>query len=132
MNAYELKGDASDVAALAEFQKKWQEIGFVPFKEKDKVAKAYKEAVSRFPSQHTVRRARNAKPQLSERDQLIQKYHSLQQDLATYENNMGFFAMSKNAEPLILQLQERISAAKAELASLAGRIKNLDNSNDQE
>ena len=132
MNAYELKGDATDHAALAEFQKKWQEIGFVPFKEKDKVAKAYKDAVSRFPSQHAPRRARNARPQLSERDQLILKYHSLQQDLATYENNMGFFAMSKNAEPLILQLQERIKAAKEELASLAERIKNLEKSNDQE
>ena len=133
MNSYELKGDASDVAALSDFQKRWQEIGFVPFKEKDKVAKAYKDAVSRFPSAgHSSRRSRGARPQLSERDLLIQKYHSLEQDIATYENNLGFFSMSKNAEPLILQMQDRIKAAKAELDVLATKIKNLDIANDKE
>jgi len=35
INAYELKGDESDFAAMSEFQKRWNEIGFVPFKEKD-------------------------------------------------------------------------------------------------
>ena len=133
MNAYQMQGAEADLVALTDFQKRWQEIGFVPFKEKDKVAKAYKDAVSRFPSQsHAFRRSRAAKPQLSERDKLIQKYHTLEQDIATYENNMGFFAMSKNAEPLILQMQERIAAAKAELESIAEKIKTLDNSNEKE
>ena len=45
---------------------------------------------------------------------------------------MGFFAMSKNAQPLILQMQERIAAAKAELESIAEKIKTLDNSNEKE
>ena len=43
----------------------------------------------------------------------------------TYENNIGFFAMSKNAEPLIKQMQEKIEASKAELAALAEQIKAL-------
>ena len=129
MNSYELKGDDSDFAALQEFQKKWQEIGFVPFKEKDKVAQSYKDAVARFP--HVNRPARkgrgNSRPQLSEKDRLIQKYHALEQDIVTYENNIGFFAMSKNSEPLIKQMQERIAQAKEELKSLAEQIKAQEN-----
>ena len=127
INSYELKGDASDIDALKEFQAKWNAIGFVPFKEKEKVAKAYKDAISRFPSPSRAPR-RNAKPQLSEREKLIQKYHSLQQDIATYENNIGFFSMSKNSEALIKQMQQRIEQAKAELETLAGQIKKLNES----
>ena len=127
MNAYELKGDDSDFAALAEFQKRWNEIGFVPFKEKDNVAKAYKEAVAKFPSKHAKqsRRPKHNRPQLSEKDRLIQKYHALEQDIVTYENNIGFFSMSKNAEPLIKQMQEKIEKSKEELKSLAAQIKAL-------
>ena len=127
VNAYELKGDESDFAALAEFQKRWNEIGFVPFKEKDKVAKAYKEALAKFPSRNSrpSRRPKNSRPQLSEKDRLIQKYHALEQDIVTYENNIGFFSMSKNAEPLIRQMQEKIEKSKEELKSLAAQIKAL-------
>ena len=34
IKAYELKNDESDAAAMQDFQKRWQEIGFVPFKER--------------------------------------------------------------------------------------------------
>ena len=129
IKAYELKHDASDAEAMKAFQAKWNEIGFVPFKEKDNVAQAYKAALAqKFPrpsrnAQH--RNARPARPQLSEKDRLIQKYHALEQDIVTYENNIGFFAMSKNAEPLIKQMQEKIEASKAELKALAEQIKAL-------
>ena len=125
MKAYELKGDETDAAALADFQSRWNEIGFVPFREKDNVAKAYKEAVSRFPSLSARRSGRPSRPQLSEKDRLIQRYHALEQDVVTYENNIGFFSMSKNAEPLIRQMQEKIEKSKEELRNLAAQIKAL-------
>ena len=131
MKAYELKGDDSDFKALQEFQKKWQEIGFVPFKEKDNVSKAYKEALSRFPSGRPQRRARGGRV-LSEKEILIQNYHTLEQDIVTYENNIGFFSMSKTAEPLIKQMQERIAQAKVELEKLAAQIRSLDAAESQE
>ena len=124
MKSYELKGDESDFQALQEFQKRWQEIGFVPFKEKDNVAKAYKEAVSRFPSNRPQRRTRGGR-QLSEKEILIQKYNTLEQDIVTYENNIGFFSMSKSSEPLVKQMQERIAQSKAELAKLAEKIREI-------
>ena len=131
IKAYELKGDASDAEALKSFQARWNEIGFVPFKEKDNVAQAYKAAVAaKFPRKSNAPRknGRPARQQLSEKDRLIQKYHALEQDIVTYENNIGFFAMSKNAEPLIKQMQDRIDAAKAELSALAQQIKALNES----
>ena len=131
MKSYELKGDESDFQALQEFQKRWQEIGFVPFKEKDNVAKAYKDAVSRFPSNRPQRRTRGGR-QLSEKEILIQKYNALEQDIVTYENNIGFFTMSKNSEPLVKQMQERIAQAKEELAKYAEQIRKINEAETQE
>ena len=131
MKAYEFKGDESDFQALQEFQKRWQEIGFVPFKEKDNVAKAYKEAVSRFHASRPQRRTRGGR-QLSEKEILIQKYNTLEQDIVTYENNIGFFSMSKSSEPLVKQMQERIAQAKQELAGLAEQIRKINEAESQE
>ena len=138
IKAYVLTGDeAADREAMKAFQTRWQEIGFVPFKEKDNVAQAYKSALAeKFPHQGRPgqRRgnSRSARPQLSEKDRLIQKYHALEQDIVTYENNIGFFSMSKNAEPLIRQMQERIEKSKADLKALAEQIKALKESEEKE
>ena len=131
IKAYELKGDASDAEAMQNFQKRWQEIGFVPFKEKDNVAKAYKDALqAKFPKGQ--RRGGNSRGPKSEMERLIQKYNQLEQDVVTYENNIGFFSMSKNSEPLIKQMQERIAHAKEELNDLAAQIRQLKEAENQE
>ena len=135
IKAYVLTGDAAaDQEAMKAFQARWQEIGFVPFKEKDKVAQAYKAALQeKFPApERGARRGRGSRAPLSEKDRLIQKYNQLEQDIVTYENNIGFFSMSKNSEPLIKQMQERINAAKAELKALAEQIRVLDAAEEQE
>ena len=135
IKAYVLTGDAAaDQEAMKAFQTRWQEIGFVPFKEKDKVAQAYKAALQeKFPApERGARRGRGSRAPLSEKDRLIQKYNQLEQDIVTYENNIGFFSMSKNSEPLIKQMQERIDAAKAELKALAEQIRVLDAAEEQE
>ncbi len=127
IKAYVLTGTDADMEAMQDFQKRWQEIGFVPFKEKDNIAQAYKEAMAKFPNGRGARRGqRGGRPQFTEKERLIQKYHALEQDIVTYENNIGFFAMSKNSEPLIKQMQERIETSKAELKALADQIKALE------
>ena len=134
INAYVLTGDeATDHEAMQAFQTRWQEIGFVPFKEKDNVAQAYKAAIqAKFPNQGRGRKVRGGRPQLSEKDRLIQKYNQLEQDIVTYENNIGFFSMSKNSEPLIKQMQERIAEAKSELKTLADKIRAISEAEEQE
>ena len=136
IKAYVSAGDeAADREAMQEFQKRWQAIGFVPFKEKDNVGNAYKEALqAAFPNvgRGNGRRNRGGKPHLSEKDRLIQKYNQLEQDIVTYENNIGFFSMSKNSEPLIKQMNERIAQAKQELNALAEQIRVLNEAETQE
>ena len=137
IKAYVLTGDAAaDQEAMKAFQARWQEIGFVPFKEKENLANSYKEALqASFPNVGrggAARRARGGKPQLSEKDRLIQKYNKLEQDIVTYENNIGFFSMSKNSEPLIKQMNERIAQAKEELNSLAEQIRVINEAEAQE
>ena len=119
---------------MKDFQTRWQAIGFVPFKEKDNIAQAYKAALQeKFPvKERNQRRGRGARSQLSEKDRLIQKYNQLEQDIVTYENNIGFFSMSRNSEPLIRQMQERIAAAKAELKALEQQIRDLETAEEQE
>ena len=135
IKAYVSKGDeAADREAMQEFQKRWQEIGFVPFREKEGLANAYREALqAAFPNvgRNGGRKSRGGKP-LSEKERLIQKYNQLEQDIVTYENNIGFFSMSKNSEPLIKQMNERIAQAKEELKSLAEQIRVLNEAEDQE
>ena len=136
INAYQLTGDEqADMEALHDFQARWKEIGFVPFKEKDNIAQAYKEALNlKFPNNGRGgnRRGRGARPALSEKDRLIQKYNQLEQDIVTYENNIGFFSMSKNSAPLVKQMEERIAQSKEELKALAEQIRVLTEAEEQE
>ena len=130
ISEYQLTGnEAEDMEAMKDFAERFQAIGFVPFKEKDKIAQAYKEAVQeKFPSYLKASRKGGRPAQKSprsEKERLIQKYNALEQDIVTYENNIGFFAMSKNAAPLIKQMQDRIANAKEELSALAAQIRQI-------
>ncbi len=128
INAYELSGDAeADAEAGSKFSERWQAIGFVPFKEKDRVAQAYREAMAKFNAgRGASRRQRPERTPMTEKERLVKKYNQLEQDIVTYENNLGFFARSKNAEPLIRQMEERIAKAKEELRSLEAEIRSME------
>lgn len=125
--------EAANAEALREFNERWQAIGHVPFKEKDAVNDAFRSAIKeKFPLLQSSRRPQGAgRPQRaprSERDILMDKHRQLQQDITTYENNIGFFAASKNSAPLIKQMQERIEQAKAELKELEDKIRQAEES----
>ena len=128
INAYELSGDAeADAEAGSKFSESWQAIGFVPFKEKDRIAQAYREAMAKFNAgRGASRRQRPERTPMTEKERLVKKYNQLEQDIVTYENNLGFFARSKNAEPLIRQMEERIAKAKEGLRSLEAEIRSME------
>ena len=128
INAYEFSGDAeADAEAGSKFSERWQAIGFVPFKEKDRIAQAYREAMAKFNAgRGASRRQRPERTPMTEKERLVKKYNQLEQDIVTYENNLGFFARSKNAEPLIRQMEERIAKAKEELRSLEAEIRSME------
>ena len=118
--------------AYKAFQERWNAIGFVPFKEKEAVQGAYREALEeKFPGMggrgrrergNAPRGGERSKP-LSEIDRLKEQFAQLQQEIQTYENNIGFFGLSKGAEKLKAQMQERIDAAKAKLEQLKAEIR---------
>ena len=125
------------------FNEKWSSIGFVPFKEKENITKAFRDAIQeKFPGygrrggssdrRGSVSRGRTQKAPLTEKDRLVQKYTALQQDIDTYENNIGFFAASKNAEALISQMQEKIAQSKAELKELEDKIRKIEDEQEAE
>ena len=142
INEYALSDDAAaDREAARAFADRWQGIGFVPFKEKDAIQASYTEAMkAKFPDFSprgprqgggNAGRGGGSRKPLSEKDRLVQQYNKLQQDIDTYENNIGFFSTSKNSAPLIQKMQERIDAAKQELKDLEAKIRKAEESEEE-
>lgn len=127
---------------LQSLQEKWNSIGFVPFREKDAVNKAFRDAIeekfgelltgSRGGRQGTGKNSPRSQKPLSEKDRLVQQYNRLQQEAQTCENNIGFFAASKNAQALIDQMREKIDGYKAQLRELEAKILKLEESSQDE
>ena len=122
--------------ALHEFQERWNAIGFVPFKEKTRIQETFRKAINekfaefRDGGSRYVAKAERAVR--TERDRLVQKFTKKEQEIATWENNMGFFAQSKNAEALLQELNKKIDIARQELAELEEKIKEFDREHEQE
>ncbi len=122
IKAYTLTGEAeADAEAAKKFAADFQAIGFVPFKEKDSIAAAFREAMQeKFPGRV---RGESKPRERSAKDILIQQYKSLQSEIETFENNIGFFSASKNSEALIKQMESKITKAKEELHKLEEKIR---------
>lgn len=133
-----------NIKFMREFAAKWNEIGFVPFKEKEKIQKAFNVAMDAhfadIRSLDSEKKLNKFKKMISdakgggkgdrglrfERDKLIQKFRKMEMDIATLENNMGFFAKSKNADALIADMRKKISVTREEMAQIEEKIKLID------
>ena len=126
--AYEpVEDEAANAEKMRAFADRWNAIGHVPYKEKDNVIEAYKAAMNkRFPLFSKQRQTRQEGGKRSPKDALIARYNALQQDITTYENNIGFFSASKSSAPLIEQMQERIEQSKKQLRELEEKIRNIE------
>ena len=134
-----------DIAAMREFQNRWNAIGFVPFKDKEKIQKEFNSAmdahfadIRSLESEKKLNKFRRMVAEVKnsgkgerglkmEREKLVLKYKKMEQDIATLENNMGFFARSKNADSMIADIEKKISLAKEELTRIVEKIKIIDN-----
>ena len=123
--------------ALRDFQARWNQIGFVPIKEKDAVQSQYKNLINKHfghfnpgfsEKRGNVRQAkRRSSESHSEHDKLIVRFRQLESEITVWENNMGFFAKSKNADKIIADTCKKIEEAKAELKALEEKIKQIEN-----
>ena len=141
---YTSNGPESDKEALENFLSKWNSIGFVPFKEKDSLQKEFDSALNVHFSairdldaekkmgriRRLISEAKNPGKSdrgiRTEREKLLNKFRKLETDIATLENNMGFFAKSKNADKLIEDIKAKIASGKEELKALEQKIKMID------
>ena len=136
--------EAADDAAqkVRDLMDRWQEIGHVPFRDKDKIYAQYRELVDKAFETLNMRGTRSSGeggsrgPRqssgsdrgLSERDRLVRTYEQRMSELKTFENNMGFLtANTKSGNSLVQEMERRIERLKEEIAELELKIKELDN-----
>ena len=138
MRAADVKAGGFDL--IKDFQRRWSQIGFVPIKQKDALQKEYKAIVdgmfgvlrsserdrsmNRFKER--VQNMKGGKELRSEREKLFNKVRQMEQDIATLENNIGFFSKSKNAEALIADVREKIERTKRDMQQVIEKIKLID------
>ena len=144
------KNVEDNLKKLKEFQRRWAEIGHVPFKKKDDVQTQFREAINKLyddlnieDEQRNLLKFRTKMSSFSEssrgqnkmrfeRDKYMNKMKQLENDLVTLDNNIGFFADSKNAESLIKDVQKKIEVTKQKIEFLKEKIRVIDDIDDNE
>jgi len=136
-----VSGDDTHAAfeELKGFQRSWSEMGMVPLSKKEEINGRYKVAIDaqfdklkssssdrpkvRYQSRPEYSRGTDdSKKMDGERRSLVNKITELKNDVQVWENNIGFFAKSKNAEKLKMEFEEKISKARQEIAALKEKL----------
>lgn len=120
----------------------WQQIGHVPFRDKDKVYEAYRKAVNevydRFDIKETKAHLANFENSINEmsgdenklyreRERLMRIYEQKRNELRTYENNIGFFnSKSKSGDSMFREMERKMQRIKDDIAVLEKKIEVID------
>ncbi len=123
----------------------WSSIGFVPFKEKDKIYKEYHEAIDkqfdRLKVDKNDRKMQNFRSNLNdmasgehskgklygEREKLMRMYERMKNELQTYENNIGFLSVSsKGGGGLLKEMERKIEKLKEDMELTIKKIEAID------
>jgi hypothetical protein len=131
---------------LKELQRKWTDIGFVPFSLKDEITNKYRVAINKEfdklkigDEDKSILKYKNKLDSLktnpkasrkvrNERDKFFTKIKQLEGDIVLWENNIGFFAKSTNADTMIKEVEEKIENAKKLIKTLEEKVKMIDQS----
>lgn len=142
MAALEASGTSDEATAeqVRALMKEWNSIGFVPFKEKDRLYKEFHELVDKlFDRLHmsatekrlsSVRTGGNKESNLyRDRERLVRTYEGLKNDIQTYENNLGFLnSSSKKGSTLVADITRKIERLKKDMELVLNKIKAIDES----
>ena len=132
-----------------ELVEQYNQIGHVPYKEKDKLYKDYREVLDKLYKDLNIsaahRRLDNFKSNLknmakrgedaldSERTRLMRRYEQMRQEIQTYENNLGFLnAASKKGSSLIDEMNRKVQKLKDDLQLTYDKIKAIDEENSKQ
>ena len=131
---------------LKEIQRKWTDIGFVPFNVKEEITNRYRNALNKqfdrlkigeddknILKYRTKLDSLKTNPKASrkvrnERDKFFTKIKQLESDIVLWENNIGFFAKSSKADNMIKEVEEKIDSAKKMIKILEEKVKMIDQS----
>lgn len=113
----------------------WNAIGFVPFKEKDKIYKEYKGEINaiyeRLHVNSNQRKMADFRNNIAtggnnlsrERERLIRQYENLKAEIATYENNIGFLSSSnKKGQSLVDVMHQKMDKLKGDAQIILKKI----------
>jgi hypothetical protein len=129
------------IGTLKLFRERWNEIGFVPIKDKDRVQQQffslldekYKQIKGNRPQRENQPRERSdsynkssPKQGKGKREKLFSRIMQLENEVILLENNVGFFASSKNADSMIADVRRKINKTKEEIRNLEEQIKQID------
>lgn len=142
MAALEASGTSDEATAeqVRALMKEWNSIGFVPFKEKDRLYKEFHGLVDKlFDRLHmsatekrlsSVRTGGNKESNLyRDRERLVRTYEGLKNDIQTYENNLGFLNFSsKKGSTLVADITRKIERLKKDMELVLNKIKAIDES----
>jgi hypothetical protein len=121
---------------IKKLQQEWNEIGYVPIKEKNAIEKAFQNAMNgllakmnidqdkRFRMEYKLKieqmmKAPNAATLLKEERTFVDnRLRRLQEEIIQMENNLGFFKHAKNADHIRKQYEGKIESLKNEVAHL--------------
>ena len=142
IRAFQLTESRSEnMEAIKAFQKRWIEIGFVPFRQKEAINKEYRElidglfdAMRRNQNEASTNEYREMMASLkddpSAGDRVRREHNTLQariqrlrDEIAAMENNIGFFSSSKNSELMRAEYEKKINKAKEDLKVLEEKLK---------
>lgn len=143
LNAIAADTPKEEVAKVVkEASAQWQQIGHVPFRDKDKIYEAYRTAVNRLYEQFDLSGAsaefgkfENSIAEMAgdndklyrERERMVRAYEQRMAELSTCENNLGFFtSSSKSGDSMLKELQRRVVRLKESIATLEKKIKMID------
>ena len=137
----QLKDNVADATPdqVRALMNEWKEVGHVPFKEKDKLFKAYQEQVDFFfekldmksrPQSRGNRQKGEKSRNVPENDRarLMRQYETLTRELKTYENNLGFLSFGNKGgkNPLLAQMEQKMEGIKKQISEIVEKINNLD------
>jgi hypothetical protein len=130
------------IVKVRELMTQYQQIGHVPFRDKDKVHTAYRAEVSRLHDELDMSTARagmaafesavneldgNDKELLRQRDKLVRSLEMKRNEIKTFENNLGFFnSRSRSGEAMLRDMQHRIARLRDEQANIEKKIAIID------
>ncbi|MBO4674078.1 MAG: DUF349 domain-containing protein [Bacteroidaceae bacterium] len=133
----EFEGDLR--AKLREAQEEWNQIGHVPFREKDKLYKLLREQMDRlygYANEHAAkRRIDRFKESIKGsnggdvRSRLTRQLEILKNEIKTYENNLGFLSLSsksKQGNALIEELNRKMDKLKADMEEVKAKLAALE------